>query len=365
MGKHIFIGIDGTWQAAFKDAFKSNVHRLNVALDCHDDTRQENPQIFIYSAGVGTANRSSRIYAGATGEGMNALILEAYINLASNYEPGDSIYIFGFSRGAFAARALTGFISYAGLLKANQLSLIEDAWIYFTDSNNAKRDYSEQRNGATHQNVRIRFLGLWDTVIGSFRRKSYLERYRFDSLKPANIVNTVVHVISIDDSRWAYKPIFFEGRRKHQNLEQIWMPGVHVDVGGGSNRSFLSTLSLLIMIDKLKQYCPDILFDPRYVGTTLCDILTREKAVVNNERAGIWRWLGQRRRQVANIKHHTLHPVAGTLPLKEIIYKGTPRTKYAPGFTILSGELMPTASFDEASWYRQRIEALLYREFRS
>lgn len=104
-GKHIILGIDGTWQAAFRDVFQSNVFRLNLAMNFEDRSDDRKPQIFIYSAGVGTANRSSQTIAGATGEGLSAIVLEAYINLVANYVPGDKIYIFGFSRGAFAARA--------------------------------------------------------------------------------------------------------------------------------------------------------------------------------------------------------------------------------------------------------------------
>src|ERR1700761_6244072 len=96
-GKHLILGIDGTWQAAFKDIFQSNVYRLNLALNYQDETPEKKPQIFIYSAGVGTSNRSSQMIAGVTGEGIASIILEAYINLVANYVPGDKIYIFGFS----------------------------------------------------------------------------------------------------------------------------------------------------------------------------------------------------------------------------------------------------------------------------
>ena len=75
---------------------------------------------------------SSKFRGGLFGDGFDELILQAYINLVSNYVHGDKIYIFGFSRGAVIARALTGFISYSGLLKANSTAHIEHAWNYFT-----------------------------------------------------------------------------------------------------------------------------------------------------------------------------------------------------------------------------------------
>jgi uncharacterized protein (DUF2235 family) len=253
-GKHIILGIDGTWQAAFRDPFQSNVHRMNISLNFEDDTPDRKPQIFIYSAGVGTANRSSQTIAGATGEGMGAIILESYINLASNYVPGDRIYIFGFSRGAFAARALTGLISHSGLLEANSLSLTEHAWKYFTGES-SQFDYSQHKADATYQDVSVEFLGVWDTVSGPFKREQILQKYRFKNLLLDPIVKTGVHIISIDESRGDYLPIPWLGRSNEtQNMEQIWMPGVHADIGGGYSEAFLSTASLLLMIDKLSEH---------------------------------------------------------------------------------------------------------------
>jgi uncharacterized protein (DUF2235 family) len=363
LGKHIFIGLDGTWQAAFRDPFKSNVHRLNVALDNRDADERKNPQIFIYSAGVGTSNRSSRLYAGVTGEGINALILEAYINLASNYVPGDKIYIFGFSRGAFAARALTGFISHAGLLKADHLSYVEDAWIDFTDRRKAKREYLSLKSGAVHTNVKIEFLGVWDTVIGTFMKKYYLKRYHFDGLQPVKIINTTVHIMSADDNRWDYKPIPFE-TRDGRALEQIWMPGVHADIGGGYNESFLSTMSLIVMIDKLKEYCPDIAFDAGYIQSVLLEALNTNEAIVNNERTGFWRWFGvSLTRRIENAKHHMKHPLLEMLArMKEINYKGHNKV-YTPSLPLTNGQKLPVTTFCDDSWYRRKVERLLHKKF--
>lgn len=362
-GKHIFIGLDGTWQAAFKDPFKSNVHRLNVALDNRDSCDPKKPQIFIYSAGVGTYNRSSKLYAGATGEGLNALILEAYINLASNYEPGDKIYIFGFSRGAFAARALTGFISHAGLLKADHLAHVEDAWIDFTDRKKAIRDYQSLKFGAVHPNVKIEFLGVWDTVIGVFMKRRYLRRYHFEGLQPVKMVGTTVHIMSADDSRWEYKPIPFE-RRDGRVLEQIWMPGVHSDIGGGYKEAFLSTISLIAMIDKLKEHCPDISFDNKYIQSVLLEALNTNDAIVNNERNGLRRWLGiPLSRRIDNAAHHMTHPLIEMLKkIKEIVYKGRSKP-YVPSATFPSNQDLRETSFCDDSWYRKKVERLLRRKF--
>jgi uncharacterized protein (DUF2235 family) len=356
-GRHIIIGLDGTWQAAYRDQFKSNVHRLNVSLNYHDDAPQQNPQIFIYSAGVGTSNMSSRIIAGATGEGLSGIILQAYTNLASNYVPGDKIYIFGFSRGAFAARVLSGLINHAGLLMAHNLDALEDAWMDFTDKDNAKTNYFDRKASVAHIDVPIEFLGVWDTVIGSLRETRLVKRYRFQNRKPVKIVKTAVQILSIDDCRWDYKPILFEPR-EGQTLEQIWMPGVHTDIGGGYGHSFLSTLSLLVMIDKIKQYCPDLAFDENYIRSTLFDIIDKEHVVVNNERIGFWAWRRSWIRTVSVTQDHSAHPFVELIREKDIRYKGKSR-RYAPGFSVLDGKVLSPASFALTSWHEREIKKRL------
>src|SRR5262249_52378245 len=147
---------------------------LNLALNFWDKS-QQNPQIFIYSAGVGTTGASSQLPGGALGEGLDEMILNAYINLASNYEENDKVYLFGFSRGAVAARALCGLISHSGLLKANSSWLIEHAWRYFVGGPGGV-PYLEHIGKDTYQDIEIEFLGVWDTVSGPFRQNQLFER---------------------------------------------------------------------------------------------------------------------------------------------------------------------------------------------
>jgi uncharacterized protein (DUF2235 family) len=364
--KHIIVGIDGTWQAAFRDRFQSNVHRLNIALNYEDNTDGCSPQIYIYSAGVGTTNRSSQAIAGATGEGLGAIILEAYINLASNYVPGDKIYIFGFSRGAFAARALTGLISYSGLLKANSLSFTEQAWHHFTDQNASKFDYSQVQAENTHKNVAVEFLGVWDTVAGPYRNKQTMDKFRFQKLTLDPIVKCGVHIVSIDESRREYEPVLWTGpSHSRQKLEQIWMPGVHSDIGGGNSQSFLSTTSLLIMIDKLFEQCPVLSFDTRYIEDTLLNIIERQDIVVNNEGVGFLKYFGRSllRKIESAATHHTQHPIVSLLEQKEIAYKSK-RIAYRPGFIGTPGRV-EVAAFHGDSWHTQKLLPILRRRFSS
>ncbi|MBR0847432.1 DUF2235 domain-containing protein [Bradyrhizobium diazoefficiens] len=355
-GKHIIIGLDGTWQAAYSDQFKSNVHRLNVSLRYHD--AQKNPQLFIYSAGVGTSTLRSRLVDGLTGESLSGIILQAYTNLVCNYVPGDKIYIFGFSRGAYAARVLSGLINRAGLLKAHSLDSLQDAWMEFTNKDNATCDYFSKRAKVAYvdDDVPIEFLGVWDTVIGSYRRKELEKKYRFEGCSPVKIVKAAVQILSIDDRRWDFQPIPFDRPQyPGQSLEQIWMPGVHTDIGGGYGHSFLSTLSLLVMIDKIKQYCPQLAFDDDYIKKTLLKMLEHEHVVVNNELLGVWAlrtaFRDFKRRAETEKGPHCAHPFVELVRQKHIRYKGKTRP-YAPHYSVDNGTLSP-AVFVPESWHER------------
>lgn len=366
--KHIFLGIDGTWQAACNDVFSSNVYRMNVALSCQDKT-ERNPQIFNYSSGLGTANPSARIAAGALAEGLDESVLQAYINLVSNYAPGDKIYVFGFSRGAVAARALTGFITHSGLLKSNSSSLTEHAWRYFTGKKE-NVDYATLQRAHTHPDVKIEFLGVWDTVSGPYKKDEVLKRYRFKGLKLDPCVKHGVHVISIDDSRSDFVPLLWSGSSNNsQILEQIWMPGVHGDVGGGYSSAFLSTVSLLTMIDKLAECNRNLGFDTTYIEGILLPVVERQDVVVNNEwkhYAGRFlKWYGQHRRQVDQIdaSNQFVHPLTTFITKKEIIIREM-RGVYTPSYQLPTDPrgMLACAKFAPDSWYLQKLKGILERK---
>jgi uncharacterized protein (DUF2235 family) len=112
--------------AATRDIIMTNVFRIIKAIQW--DGSSGEPQIILYFSGVGT--RGDTLSA-AKGRGFDDIIIEAYVALSSNYVPGDDIYIFGFSRGAAAAYALTGMISEPGLLTPWRLELFPHVWQYF------------------------------------------------------------------------------------------------------------------------------------------------------------------------------------------------------------------------------------------
>ena len=324
--KHIILGIDGTWQAAFSDVFQSNVFRMNVALNFRDNTINKRHQVFVYQSGVGTMTNAGKYIAGGAGDGFDESVLHAYINLVSNYVPGDKIYIFGFSRGAVTARALTGFISHSGLLKANSAAHMEHAWNHFTGREQTF-NYASEISNVAYRNVDIEFLGVWDTVSGPINQEEVLQRYRLYDLRLGKNIKHGVHILSIDEGRAAFHPIVWTGSSKGKEgrvLEQIWLPGVHSDIGGGYEADFLATVSLMTMIDKLAEYCPDLSFDKGYIEKILLRIAEDHQAVINDERKGFKFWK-VRRRTGTETSQASVHPLFKLMRSRRVNVRGTGR----------------------------------------
>ena len=267
--KRFFIGIDGTSDAAFYDRFYSNVYRTDLAL-----AFDKKDQLFIYFSGVGVATyKYLGLFGKLFGQGIDEIVLQAYVTLVSNYEAGDKIYVFGFSRGAVAARALTGLISRSGLLRHEWSHRIQAAWHYFLEDDRAG-NYQEEKADLTHEDIKIEFLGVWDTVYGISKKraleKSPFTKVHFHNFRLDPSVKTGIHILSVDDTRKFFEPMLWDGvSNPKQNMEQIWMPGVHSDIGGGYQKAFISTVSLLTMLDKLAQYCPDVDYHTNYINKYL------------------------------------------------------------------------------------------------
>ncbi len=367
--KHI---IRHRWDVArrVKDAFDSNVHRLNLSMK-HKDA-QDNPQIFMYSAGLGTSGTTSKYSAGIFAEGIDESILQAYINLCSNYEPGDKIYLFGFSRGAVAVRALCSFIRHSRLLKSSSSFMIREAWHHFIRTVNDP-NYNARFEPHTHQNVEIEFLGVWDTVYGPVLKAQMFRRFRFEDLVPERNVRHAVQILAIDDRRWSFAPVLWtqeepKNDAPERTVEQIWMPGVHSDVGGGSDASFLSTLSLLLMIDKLAQWCPEVAFEEDYIRKQLIGRLELEdtKIVVNYERHRMspYSWVDRPRKIGGDHTFHREHPITKHLRDRQIeVRKGI--DYYMPGYRIDAGApQLEEISFEETSWYKREVVPIVEKKVR-
>jgi hypothetical protein len=220
MAKNIVILLDGTSNQISGD--RTNVLRLYGSLE------RSKKQLVFYQPGVGTFGligwwrqlRSNiRIIMGlATGAGISDNVMEAYQFLVENWEYGDRIYVLGFSRGAYTARLLTGFIRIFGLVRREQLHLLRFAWRAYTRLGQpGSKDFSAEighfQKVLGGHGVRIEFLGLWDTVASVFDSRSgfpWLTITQKAYTNQNDRVKIVRHAVAIDEQRTYFQPSLWE-----------------------------------------------------------------------------------------------------------------------------------------------------------
>jgi len=262
--KRIILCCDGTWNRADQSSNGSlcptNVVRIAFRIAKRkDDIRQ----IVYYSQGVGTGNSLDRFTGGAFGSGVVDNIFDAYRFLIANYETGDEIYLFGFSRGAFTARSIAGMIRKCGILCREHASRYVNAVkLYRSDDGPDEEKPTEFRSSCSvngEEPIPIHFIGVWDTVgalgipLGG-PRKITRSRHQFHDTELSGSVKNAFHALAIDERRSPFKPTLWEYKPKPgQKVEQVWFPGVHTNVGGGYPDQSLADISLGWMITKAKE----------------------------------------------------------------------------------------------------------------
>lgn len=269
MPKNIVICSDGTGNTAIKGR-GTNVFKLYEAVDLigHKIDRSLTPQIAIYDDGVGNEDfKPLKLFAGITGFGHARNVRLLYKGLVRVYDPGDRIFLFGFSRGAFTVRTLAGLISTCGILDIAGLPTtealdraVDHAWRVYRQEYHTKlatvfgHKGSPQilagfeRKYARHKAPRIRFIGAWETVdavgapwhIGDYINAA-IYRFKFPDLKLHPDVDFACQALSIDDERQTFHPLLWE---HDDRIEQVWFAGAHSNVGGGYEKQGLSLVTL-------------------------------------------------------------------------------------------------------------------------
>lgn len=265
--KRLVYCLDGTTNEYDSD-YPTNVVMLHKSVADRD--RNGVAQTAYYNAGVGT-ERGEKIAGMAVGFGLMRNVLQAYDHLCSHYEPGDEIYIFGFSRGAYTARSFAGLIYHCSIATAAGEDRLERARDFYesrltrTDeglevlktwrAENAPdlcvdqddlawRQACGRAGSAAPRLLRIRYLGVWDTVktLGLIPSKY---DWHDHSLSPA--IEAGRHAVALDERRTKFAATLWDSSENGPTdaegeplIQQKWFPGDHGSVGGGGPERGLS-----------------------------------------------------------------------------------------------------------------------------
>jgi uncharacterized protein (DUF2235 family) len=251
---------DGTWNKPDSHGGPTNVTRLARAIK----TRSADgfSQILYYHPGVGTGNFVDRILGGGTGIGLSANVRSTYAFFVDNYQDGDEIFLFGFSRGAYTARSVAGMMGHVGIVRKRDMHNFDPLWDYYRLPLDHRRRHQENflanfldRVPAEH--VIIRCIGVWDTVgsLGIPDSRFCQKAYSFHDTELGPGVEFAYHALAIDEQRGPFQPTIWHSNsqpRVKQTLAQVWFSGVHSNVGGGYPEHELSDAALFWMCSKLE-----------------------------------------------------------------------------------------------------------------
>jgi uncharacterized protein (DUF2235 family) len=275
--KRIVVCCDGTWntpdqQDNGKPSPTNVVRTVRTVAERDSGGRR---QLVYYDEGVGT-RWFDHLTGGAFGYGLSANIRQAYRYLVRHYQPGDEIFLFGFSRGAYTARSTAGLIRNCGLLKRKHIGRIDEAYAFYR-----RRDDASHPTGAEAQDfrrkysqeIRIKFIGVWDTVgaLGiPFGILRFFNRVlEFHDVKLSSYVENAFQALAIDEKRKFFVPAIWEqqAHAADQVLEQAWFAGAHSNVGGGYADSGLSDIAFLWIKNKAER-C-GLAFNEDYVAANI------------------------------------------------------------------------------------------------
>lgn len=256
--KRIIICSDGTWNKPEEDLTKdypTNVLKFSRAIKPVDDKGVA--QTVFYDWGIGSYH--DKVGGGSFGAGLDKNIMDGYRYIVHNYDIGDEIFLFGFSRGAYTVRCLAGLINNCSVLKKEHENRIAEAYKLYKNPKEKPDGMVSQefRNKYSHsQKTPIHFVGVWDTVGALGLPKSIFgfikDKHLFYDNKIGSIIKTARHALSIDERRKDFEPtIWQQDWEKKVDLKQVWFAGVHSDVGGSyppdKNGHVLSDIPMMWM----------------------------------------------------------------------------------------------------------------------
>ena len=283
--KRIAIFADGTWNSPEKGG-ATNVLRMTRAVQPEAGGVE---QVAFYDWGVGTDRK--KLTGGISGVGIDKNIMDCYRFIVHNYDAGDQLFFFGFSRGAYTVRSLAGFIRNCGLLRRPHAHRIGEAFKLYRKRTKASGPNESEakafrRRYAVADITPIEFVGAWDTVgslgipvpfWGTLNDRKFL----FHDTEPSKIVQHARHAVSIDENREDFKPVLWSAKPSI-DLQQVWFAGVHSDVGGGYKNHGLSDCASHWMVQEAASF--GLQFESHFLDT----IKPKPSSKMHNERNGIY-----------------------------------------------------------------------------
>lgn len=382
MAKNIVLCSDGTTNSG-GTGNATNVWRVfsSVDLNGFKEKKIDVEQVAFYDDGVGTERgQVLRILGAALGLGLGRNVRQLYTDLVRNYQPGDHIYLFGYSRGAFTVRTLAGLVGNCGILDYRRFdddeelkdgvrnlyrayrhsyrALLSPLWYGLERLVGINRpadvdalrirvsvkvkatEYESYENLAApfeeDHRVPIRFIGIWDTVdavgfpvdeMTKFWNK-YIFRITFPAGNLNPWVNRACHAISIDDDRKAFHPVMLDekGDANKTRIDQVWFPGAHGSVGGGHPKQGLAHVAMNWVMRKAE--AEGLMFDAD--SKSLFARAANEQDALPDARSGMSIYYRYAPRNIGEISEkNNVDPVRIHISALKRIALGT--GQYAPG----------------------------------
>lgn len=261
--KNMVICFDGTWN---RPGEKDEGAPVTTNVGTFYSTVSN--ALAYYAPGVGT-HPLDRFWGGPYGLGLAQKVKKAYAFLAHHHEPGDRIFLVGFSRGAFAARSLGGMISFCGIVPLERLKeepgLMEQAWDAYRYRKYNREEAARFKQASWASTIEM--IGVWDTVeaLGLPSVENTEEDfYGYHDVMFTGGFGHAYHALAIDEHRANFKPVPWPDG---QGIEQVWFAGAHSDVGGGYADHGLADIALLWMIENAERH--GLRFDAKSVCKSL------------------------------------------------------------------------------------------------
>jgi uncharacterized protein (DUF2235 family) len=325
--KRIVICADGTWNRPEQDIekdFPTNVLKVSRAVKPVADDGTE--QVVFYDWGIGSYY--GNVSGGATGKGINKNIQDGYRFIVQNYDPGDHLYFFGFSRGAYTVRSLSGLIYNCGILERSHANRIHEAFELYKSSSRPTSPKSKRfrRDYSRGEDARVRFIGVWDTVGALGIPLSFAgflnDDHHFHDNKIGPNIDCARHALAIDEKREDFEPTIWKSR-PGLDLKQVWFCGVHTDVGGGYIRPGRGALSDIALKWMMREARANELGLEKHLDAKL---RPKPTAKLHDSYKGFMKLLGKSRRK---IKRSTwLHASVKERYLKDSGYRPKPLVDY-------------------------------------